>query len=204
MKDTKAAQPARAPYLAYLSLGAFLLVIGGVGYLAFLAFVKGVLAAEEFAAYGLVLVTLAAATASFFSPCSFSVLPSYIVFAGSPAGAKSPASRLRAAALSGGVAALGVVTVVIVLGAVIGVLGTGFGPSLAVVGPDPSPVSRSLRIGIGAFVGTMGLLHLLNLSHRVPLLGRISVWAIRAEGGPEHSLRSAYLYGAGYVAVGIG
>jgi len=36
------------------------------------------------------------------------------------------------------------------------------------------------------------------------LLGRISVWAIRAEGERGSSLRSVYAYGADYVVVGIG
>jgi hypothetical protein len=61
-----------------------------------------------------------------------------------------------------------------------------------------------LRIGIGAFVLLMGLLHLTGQSHRIPLLGRISAWAIRAEGEGGPSLRSLYAYGAGYVLVAIG
>ena len=54
-----------APYVSIISLALLLLAIGGLGYLGFLAFVKGVLAPKEFATYGLVLTTLAAATASY-------------------------------------------------------------------------------------------------------------------------------------------
>ena len=84
------------PYVPIISLALLLLAIGGLGYLGFLAFVKGVLAPKEFATYGLVLTTLAAATASFFSPCSFTVLPSYLAFAssgGPPQGGQKTRSR---------------------------------------------------------------------------------------------------------------
>jgi len=61
------------------------------------------------------------------------------------------------------------------------------------------------RLGGLAFaVLAMGLLYLLGLSHRIPLLGRISSWALRAQGESGPSLRSIYAYGAGYVLVGIG
>ena len=192
-----------APYVSIISLALLLLAIGGLGYLGFLAFVKGVLAPKEFATYGLVLTTLAAATASFFSPCSFTVLPSYIAFASS--GQELEAGRrFRNALKNGLVAALGVVTVVAILGALVGVLGAGVGADLSITGSDPSPVARALRIGIGVFVLSMGLTHILDLTHRIPLLDRISSWAIRAEGDGEPSLRSTYAYGAGYVAVGVG
>ena len=192
-----------APYASLISLAVILLALGGLGYVGFLAFVKGIFLPQEFAAYGLVLTTVAAATASFFSPCSFTVLPGYIAFASSGE-VVEPGRRFQTALKNGLAAALGVVTVVAILGALIGALGTGIGSGLSITGPDPSSPARALRIALGAFVLSMGLLHILNLSHRVPLLGRISSWAIRAEGEGGSSLRSVYAYGAGYVLVGIG
>ena len=50
----------------------------------------------------------------------------------------------------------------------------------------------------------MGVLHVMGLSHRMPLFGRISSWAIRAEGQGGQSVRSVYAYGVGYVVVGVG
>lgn len=190
-------------YIPLLSVAILLLALSGLGYLAFLAFVKGFLAPQEFAAYGIVLTTVAAGTASFFSPCSFTVLPSYIAFASSGQDA-GPARRFQNALKNGLVAALGVVTSVAVLGTLIGALGTGIGPDLSIAGSDPSAAARTLRITIGAFVLSMGLLHFFDLSHRIPLLGRVSVWAIQAQGEGGPSLRSVYAYGAGYVLVGIG
>ena len=190
-------------YIPYIFLAGVLLALGGLGYLGFLAFVKGLLMPNEFAAYGLLLTTIAAATASFFSPCSFTVLPSYIAFAGSGNDVE-PGRRFQSALKNGLVAALGVITVVAVLGALIGALGTGVGSDLSITGSDPSTLAKALRMAIGAFLISMGVLHIMDLSHRIPLLGRISAWAIQAEGEGGPSLRSVYGYGAGYVLVGVG
>ena len=65
-------------------------------------------------------------------------------------------------------------------------------------------MAKALRVGIGAFVLSMGLINITGQTHRVPFLGRISALAIRAEGEGGPSLRSVYAYGAGYVVVGIG
>lgn len=194
---------AMMPYLSLASIAGLLLAVGGLGYLGFLAFVKGGLGPQEFAAYGLILTTVAAATASFFSPCSFTVLPSYIAFAAGEGGGATTWG-VQHALKNGLAAALGVVTAVALVGVLVGALGTGIGPKLGIVGPDPNPASRALRIAVGAFVASMGLLHLMNLSHRVPLLGRIAAWGAQAQGGGGPSLWSTYAYGAGYVMVGIG
>lgn len=131
------------------------------------------------------------------------MLPSYIAFTNS--GQEMEAGRrFRNAVKNGLVAALGVVTVVAILGALVGVLGVGVGADLSITGLNPRPVARVLRIFIGVFVLSMGLTHILDLSHRIPLLDKISSWAIRAEVEGEPSLRPTYAYGAGYVAVGIG
>ena len=190
-------------YIPYIYLAVGLLALGGLGYLGFLTFVRNILMPGEFATYGLIITTVAAGTASFFSPCSFTVLPSYISFASSGQDAERD-KRFHNALKNGVVAALGVVTVVAILGALIGLLGTGIGTDLSITGTNPSPVAMSLRIAIGAFVLSMGLVHITGQTHRVPFLGRIAALAIRAEGEGRPSLRSVYAYGAGYVVVGIG
>lgn len=197
------AQRVVARYIPPVLGTALLLIIGSLGYLAFRAFAQGIFAPKEFASYGLVFTTVAAATASFFSPCSFTVLPSYIAFASSGEDVR-PGRRFPNALKTGVVAALGVVTVVALLGTLVGALGTGIGPGLSITGPDPNTGSKVLRIAIGSFVLSMGLIHIMGLSHKIPLLGRVSAWAISAEGEGGLSLRSAYGYGAGYVLVGIG
>ena len=194
-------QQARS-YAAALATLAVVTALAGLGYLAFLAFVKGILVPGEFAAYGLAITAVAAGTASFFSPCAFTVLPSYIAFAGGGAGTGGKPA-LGSALLAGTAASLGVVTAVSVLGLLVAVLGTGVGASFSITGEDPSRAAQGFRIGVGAFVISMGLVHLLNWSHRAPLVGRVASWAVRVqpEGG---SLRSLYAYGAGYALVGVG
>jgi hypothetical protein len=188
------------PLLTALSL----LAVAGLGYLGFLAFVKGILKPGEFASYGLVLATVAGAAASFFSPCSFTVFPSFIVFAG-PHSEDAPGIRLRSAVHRGAVAALGVVTTALVVGIVIGALGASIGPSFSIFSSSPnSLVAKGLRVAVGSFVAAMGLIHLLNWSHRLPLMGRVSAWATELSSTSRPSLRSTYVYGATYVAVGFG
>ena len=193
--------PARS-YAAALATLAVVTGLAGLGYLAFLAFVKGILVPGEFAAYGLAITAVAAGTASFFSPCAFTMLPSYIAFAGGGAATEGKPA-LGSALLAGTAASLGVVTAVSLLGLLLAGLGTGIGANLSITGTDPSPAAQGFRIGVGAFVISMGLVHLLNWSHRAPLVGRVASWAVRVqpEGG---SLRSLYAYGAGYAVVGIG
>jgi hypothetical protein len=195
----------RLSYFVYLLTTLSLLAVAGLGYLAFLAFVKGILRPGEFASYGLVLATVAGATASFFSPCSFTVFPSFIVFAG-PAREGASGTRLRSAAIQrGAAAALGVVTTALVVGIVIGALGTSMGPSFSIFSSSPnSLVAKALRIAVGSFVASMGLIHLLNWSHRLPFVGRVSAWAAELSSTSKPTLRSAYIYGATYVAVGFG
>ena len=189
-------------YRAAFAVLAVVFALSGLGYLAFLAFVKGILVPGEFAAYGLAITAVAAGTASFFSPCAFTVLPSYIAFAGDGA-ARVGKPTLRVTLLAGTAASLGVVTAVSALGSLLAALGTGVGANLSVTGENPSRAAQWTRIGVGAFVIAMGLMHILDWSHRVPFVGRIASWAVRAqpEGG---SVKALYAYGAGYAVVGIG
>ncbi|MBI4236339.1 MAG: hypothetical protein HY688_03170 [Chloroflexi bacterium] len=198
---------ARAPalhYLAYLSLALSLLAVAALGYLAFIAFVKGILEPRQFASYGLVLATVAGGTASFFSPCSFTVFPSFILLAGPSPGGERP-GRLRRALPRGAAAALGAITAAIGIGIVIGAFGTALGPSYSIFSASPnSLVAKGIRIGVGVFVAFMGTINLLNLTTRVPLVGRVATWAAGVSGGAAPSLRSAYVYGVFYIAVGFG
>ena len=193
--------PARS-YAAALATLTVVVTLAGLGYLAFLGFVKGILVPGEFAAYGLAITAVAAGTASFFSPCAFTMLPSYLALAG---GGQTQGCRpeLWPALVGGLAAALGVVTTVSLLGLLLAALGTGIGANLSITGEDPSRAAQGFRIGVGAFVISMGLVHLLDWSHRAPLVGRVASWAVRVqpEGG---SLRSLYAYGAGYALVGVG
>ena len=193
-------QPAKS-YAAALAIVAIVMALVGIGYLAFLAFVEGILVPGEFAAYGLAITAVAAGTASFFSPCAFTMLPSYIAFAGGGV-PRQDRPMLGTTLLAGTAASLGVVTAVSVLGLLLAALGTGVGANLSVTAEDPSRAAQGLRIGVGAFIIAMGLMHILDWSHRAPLVGKVASWAVRAqpEGG---SVRALYAYGAGYAVVGI-
>jgi hypothetical protein len=200
----KARAPAARQVFGYLTIVLAAVLVGALGYLAFLAFVKGVLRPKEFASYGLAITTIFGATASFFSPCAFTVFPSFVVFAGASTGETS-GERARRAALRGAVAALGVVTSVAIIGVVVAALGASAGPSFSIFSASPnSAVAKGLRLAVGGFVAVMGLVLFFNLSHRIPLAGRLAAWAGEVGGVSAPSLRSVYVYGATYVAVGFG
>lgn len=200
----KSRAPAARQVFGYLTIALMAVLVGALGYLAFLAFVKGVLKPQEFAAYGLVLTAVFGATAAFFSPCAFTVFPSFVVFAGSRTD-ETPAERARRAAWRGAVAALGAITSIAIIGAVVAALGTSAGPGFSIFSSSPnSAIAKGLRLAVGGFVAVMGLALLFNLSHRIPLVGRLAAWAGEVGGVSAPSLRSVYVYGATYVAVGFG
>lgn len=200
----KAQAPAARQVFGYLTIVLMAVVVGGLGYLAFLAFIKGVLRPKEFASYGLALTAIFGATASFFSPCAFTVFPSFVVFAGSSTGETS-GERARRAALHGVVAALGVATSVAIIGLVVAALGASAGPSFSIFSSSPnSELAKALRLAVGGFLVLMGLALLLNLSHRIPLVGKLAAWTSEIGGVSAPTLRSVYVYGTTYVAVGFG
>lgn len=191
-------------FITYLILLATGLAVAGLGYLSFIAFVEGVLKPHEFASYGLAFTAVAGGVASFFSPCSFTVLPTMVIL-GDMRDANAVAPRVRRALARGLLAALGVLSSAVVIGVIIGALGTGLGPTFSIFSSSPnSAIAKAIRISIGAVLVAMGLVHLLDLSHRLPLAGRVAAWAGEFGLSQQASARSAYVYGAVYIGVGFG
>ncbi len=67
-----------ASFALYLGLIALLLVIIGLGYLAFRQFATQV--APQMGTFNLLALAIIAGIASFFSPCAFPLLPGYLAF----------------------------------------------------------------------------------------------------------------------------
>ncbi len=140
--------------LVLLVLIILALVAGGYGL--FIWFILNVMKGE--AAFGLLFVAVVAGIASFFNPCSFTVLPAYLAqyYTTEEPGEGANNKKIL---FSGLIAALGVTTFNILLGSLIGMLGVGFGQSLGLAGEEPSSFVRWLRAVIG------GLLLILGFSH---------------------------------------
>ena len=185
-------------YLGPLGTLALVGVMAGLGYLAFLAFVRQVIMPREFASYGLVVTTVGAAVASFFSPCSFPLLPAYL----SVGAAGEGGARLGPALSSGARASLGVVSAVALLAVPVALVGQGLSPWVSMGGPEPGPLAVVVRLALGSLLLLLGVAHLSGLGRHLPLPPRVAGVALRLRGGT--SPRAPYLYGVGYILAGVG
>jgi cytochrome c-type biogenesis protein len=166
-----------------------------LGYLEFEIFLRDIMPA--YGNYSLYLLAVVAAVATFFSPCSFPLLPGYLSFYYKT---EQPEEGKRAL-YRGIFAAGGVVTFTLLLGVVIAVMGQGIANSFSVSSPTPSVFTRIFRIGLGVVLLSLGATQLSNVTFHNPaldaLIGRL-YWAARSGD------KGLYLYGFGYNAAGIG
>jgi len=165
------------------------LASGGVVVLLF--FAGQLLMRHRMDALSLPLLALVAAVAATFNPCVLPALPAFFALGGRA----DPGLRRRAAlGLSMG---LGAMSVVALFGAVVAWL--GMQAQMLV------PVHFGwVQIGTGMVLLVLALVHFLGLAGRLSLIGRITalgawVWD-RAVAQPNAG--GAYLFGAGFVAVG--
>jgi hypothetical protein len=141
-------RPTGAAYFLYLGLILVLLALITAGYIGFRRFATAIM--PQMGAYNLLALAVIAGVASFFSPCAFPLLPSYLSFyalTGRHNGER-PAPPARALGL-GLAAAAGVVTFNLILGSVIGLAGAGAGQALSISGPEPSALVRWFLGGVG-------------------------------------------------------
>lgn len=169
-------------------------VITFLGYLGFVFFLKEVMPA--FTVYGLFLVAIVAGIATFFSPCSFPLLPGYLSFYYENSPGRRGNSLLHTIA-----PVAGVVTFNLLLGAVIALLGEGLVTGLSVSNPNPSQFTRFLRIGIGTALMILGAGQFSNVTFHFRTLDSLTQ---RFSAAARSGDRGLYLYGFGYNAAGIG
>jgi len=173
------------------------LVVGG--YSLFIWFIINIMRGD--AAYGLLFVALIAGIASFFNPCSFPILPAYLAQYFSTKDTKD-LSNQRRMLLYGLLAALGVITFNILLGSLIGLLGVGFGKSLALAGEDPSLIVRWVRGIVGALLFLLGFSHITGRGIHFGAIERF------VRKNFPRNLRSPglqiFTYGFAYTLLGIG
>lgn len=150
---------------------------------------------------GIVFVSVVAGIASFFNPCAFPILPGYLAqyYVSATPGEKKR-SRLGTMLLYGFVAAVGLIIFNILLGAIIGVLGAGFGKSLGLTGPNPNAYVRWFRGIVGAFLVLLGYSHVTGRGINFSRLGH---WIPRYEQSKSPT-RNFFYYGLFYPLIGIG
>ncbi len=188
---------------------------GWLGYLGWLAAV-GALIALGYAVFywfvaspapvlsSLTLLAVVAGVASFFSPCAFPLLPSYLsvyYLAGSGEGAAAqPLSAFRRAAAT----TLGVLTFDLFLGALIGLLGAGLAQGLGVTGAQPNLFVLSLRFAVGVILVLLGVGQLAGWNFKPAFLEPILYRVRPRRDGQQSQSLALYLYGLGYTAAGMG
>ncbi len=191
--------PARGTRSAFLQGLGILALLGFVGYSAFVVFAT----TGPALAGGVYLVVAAIAGAgSFFSPCSFPILPSYFAYAQIVRSDGRRPGRLPAL-LSGSAAAAGVLTFNILLGLAFGVAGLGIAQSFRLFAPNPSSITVGLRIGVGIAWVLLGIMQIANVSIHGGVFDRIAR-VLQPSARAREPVLQLYLYGFAYTLVGIG
>lgn len=153
---------------------------------------------EAFSNFPLITLSIIFGTAAFFSPCSFTVLPAYVshYLTGDKQHSKqaSQTGNIAKGFYFGLIAALGIITINIIVGLIIAVLG-----SAAPFAKDPRqdiPLILGVRIVAGLIIAYLGLMTVLGKHLEIPvlpnLIGRLSFG------------KSIFLYGMLYNGAAIG
>ena len=175
--------------------GALLAAVVAAGVGALIYFVTQLLRPGDLNVLSLPLVAFVAGVAATFNPCGMPALPGFLTFGGQ-GGRDEGVWRRGSLSLS---AALGAMTVVIAIGLVVAAAGTGAKGLLA-------PYTRWVQLAIGLVLIGLALAHLAGRTSSLPLMGRVMGLGSRAceEAIGRPTTRGSYLFGAGFVAVGVG
>jgi cytochrome c-type biogenesis protein len=179
------------------------ILVGGlvaIGYSVFVFFIKGF--SPTAGTVSLLAFAIVAGIATFFSPCSFPLMPGYLtrhleVIDRDP-------KKMRMSVLSNGLAAAaGVFLFDMILGLAIVLIGSSFAGSLGISGPSPNLYVRIFRGAVGAFLVALGVLNLrgTGIFHNDSLT---SIGRRLLRNGELKPSREMFAYGFGYVSVGIG
>lgn len=180
--------------IAYFILAILvLLVIGFIGYrFGFLGFIYNVMMPNALANYNLIVLSVIFGVAAFFSPCAFTVLPAYV--SGLLAKEETETAKIAKSLYLGAIAALGIITVNIILGIIIGVLGAA-----APFAKDPRqdiPLILAVRALMGIIVIAMGVFTVAGRELNLQFIQRFLT--------KQGFGRSMYFYGIMYNAAAIG
>ena len=177
----------------YVSLIIIVIIfIGFLGYyFGFLGAIYNVMMPQTFSKFNIVLLSVIFGIAAFFSPCAFTVLPAYV----SNYLTKKDEQKSKLALFKlGFLAALGIIIVNIVIGIVIGILG-----SATPFAKDPRqdiPLILAIRVIAGFFIAILGLMTIMHKS--------INIGFIQNFLSKKEISKSMFGYGIIYNAAAIG
>lgn len=200
MTHTTAEAPLTKTKVRYGLLIAAAAAVTALGYGGFRVFVSR----PDMWVGNLYLLAVAAGVASFFSPCAFPLLPSYITFYYSSSQADNKTLKPNRAFQLGLTAALGVLTFDLLLGGAAAGLGAGFTKGFSISSGDPNDLVLGFRLLVGAALLYFGITQYLG---KVPRLNFSYAMAYKTrprKDQPENPIKTMYLYGLGYTAAGLG
>ena len=171
-----------------------------IGYSVFVFFIKSF--SPTVGTISLLAFAVVAGIATFFSPCSFPLMPGYLARHLQVVD-KDPKKTRRGVVSNGVAAAGGVFLFDLILGLAIVLIGSSFAGSLGISGPSPNLYVRILRGAVGAFLVLLGILNLrgTGIFHNDSLT---SIGKRLMKNGELKPSREMFAYGFGYVSVGIG
>jgi len=170
-----------------------LIVLTIIGYFAFRVFATET--QKIFSYYSIYLVALIAGVATFFSPCSFGLLPAYLTF-------YTKTAKKRKTFYYGFLAALGLITFNMLLGVIIAFGGAGIAKAFSISGGGTlSPVTIFIRIIIGSLLLYLGIAQFFHIFIFPKFLLNIGQKIIQRKRSPEASF---YFYGFGYNLANVG
>lgn len=165
-----------------------------IGITALTIFWNQLLQPGQFSNLSLPLVAFVAGLAATFDPCAMPTLPAFLALM---SGEESSSKRYRLKiSLS---TSLGAFSLVLVIGILIGILGEGAKSFMHENG-------RWVQLALGAFLVIVSLAHIFNYTDRMPYVAPVMeagqrIWQdVISNPTP----RGGYLFGAGFVLVGIG
>ncbi len=171
------------------------------GYGVFLYFLKGF--SPTSGSLSLMIFAVVAGIATFFSPCSFPLMPGFLTRHIQLASGARQRTRTISTLSNGLAAAGGVLLFDLTLGLVILILGLTFGGTLAISNSSPNIYVRTLRGSVGLILIGLGLLGLrgVGIFHAVVLNSFGRIVTEKGQVGPRLEM---FAYGFGYVSIGIG
>jgi len=180
----------------FLVLLAIVAIIG-VGYSTFILFMTRVV--PNLASFSIVFVAVIAGVATFFNPCSFSVLPAYLTRFFS---VKEVSRKKVDVVYYGLIVSLGIITFNLVFGSLIGLLGANFAKSFALATENPNTGVLIFRGFIGTVLIILGSMPILGRGFHLHFFDKVGSAVSSLQG--KNPTKSFYIYGLGYNLIGIG
>lgn len=200
MTHTTAEVPLTKTKVRYGLLIAAAAAVTALGYGGFRVFVSR----PDMWVGNLYLLAVAAGVASFFSPCAFPLLPSYISFYYSSSQADNKTSKPNRVFQLGLAAALGVMTFDLLLGGAAAGLGAGFTKGFSISSGDPNDLVLGFRLLVGVALLYLGIAQYVDKVPRLNFSYALAYKTRPRKNQPENPTKTMYLYGLGYTAAGLG